>query len=406
MSKLIKIGVYGASPYNGNKGVVALSYSTVLLLDKKKKKNKIDYNLFLIHGDEKHNEEEFIKIENNIIKFKSIEPINISSIRSFVRFLISPKQWLSILSYMKFDILLNVGGGDSFSDIYGTKRFKSINSQYHIARYLNIPSVLMPQTIGPFKNLIIKDMASKSLERATLIMARDTSSFDLAKKLTDKEVYELLDVAFFLPYKKISFNPESIHVGINVSALCWNGGYTRDNQFDLLSDYQELTLSIIDNFLSKENVIIHLIPHVVHEYNNIENDYEICLELFNKYNNSRLLCAPFFLDPVIAKNYISGLDFFTGARMHSAIAAFSSGVPTVPLAYSRKFDGLFNKTLKYKILVDMKTSSIDDIIQILDKAFEDRQTIKLEINQILTNIVVDRKKTLFTILENIILKNV
>lgn len=406
MNKLIKIGIYGASPYNGNKGVVALSYSTVLLLDSILKKNNIDYNLFLIHGDKKHNEEEYIKIENNIIKFKSIEPINISSVRSFIRFIISPKQWFSILSYIKFDVLLNVGGGDSFSDIYGSKRFKSINSQYHIARFLNIPSVLMPQTIGPFKNLKIKAMASISLDKVSLIMARDTSSFDLAKKLTDKKIYELLDVAFFLPFSKIVFNSENIHVGINVSALCWNGGYTRDNQFDLLSDYKELTFSIIDNFLSKEKVIVHLIPHVVHEYNNIENDYEVCLDVYNNYNNSRLICAPFFLDPISAKNYISGLDFFTGARMHSAIAAFSSGVPTVPLAYSRKFEGLFSKTLKYKLLADMKTLSTDEIIQILNKAFEDKQNIKLEITQILAKIVEPRKKTLSTILEKIILNNV
>jgi len=40
------------------------------------------------------------------------------------------------------------------------------------------------------------------------------------------------------------------------------------------------------------------------------------------------------------KYFISQLDYFAGARMHSTIAAFSTNVPTISLAYSRKGEAL------------------------------------------------------------------
>jgi polysaccharide pyruvyl transferase WcaK-like protein len=54
-----------------------------------------------------------------------------------------------------------------------------------------------------------------------------------------------------------------------------------------------------------------------------------------------------------AKSFISGLDFLVGGRMHATIAAFSSGVPVVPVSYSRKFEGLFG-AMGYDWLVNAR----------------------------------------------------
>ena len=44
--------------------------------------------------------------------------------------------------------------------------------------------------------------------------------------------------------------------------------------------------------------------------------------------------------------------------MHACIAALSSGVPVAPLAYSRKFAGLFG-SLGYHATIDLKTETTD-----------------------------------------------
>ena len=53
-----------------------------------------------------------------------------------------------------------------------------------------------------------------------------------------------------------------------------------------------------------------------------------------------------------AKSYISRMDVLIGSRMHATIASFTSGVPTIPVAYSRKFAGFFGN-LDYPVLVDL-----------------------------------------------------
>src|SRR5690606_33179841 len=70
--------------------------------------------------------------------------------------------------------------------------------------------------------------------------------------------------------------------------------------------------------------------------------------------------------PVDAKSWISGLDAFVGSRMHATIAAFTSGVPTVPAAYSRKFAGFFGH-VGYPVRVDLTTEGTDEAVaQTLD----------------------------------------
>ena len=104
--------------------------------------------------------------------------------------------------------------------------------------------------------------------------------------------------------------------------------------------------------------------------------------------------APFALGPVEIKSYIAGMDFFMGARMHATIGAFSSGVPVVPMAYSRKFNGLFVDTLQYDSMVDMKKQSDEDILSVIKVAFSRRLELKDMIKQRMEGVVAERRKLL------------
>ena len=258
------------------------------------------------------------------------------------------------------------------------------------------PYCLLPQTIGPFKNEAIQDEAVKAITRADMVMARDKQSYDYTKEIApdQKHLKEYIDVAFFLPYTKQQFDKNYIHVGLNISALLWHGGYTQDNQFGLKDDYQTCVCNIIAYFLKQPNVKLHLIPHVVGSERGVENDYAVSFDLQKEYNHPNLILAPLFLSPVDAKNYISGMDFFMGARMHSTIAAFSSGVPVVPMAYSRKFNGLFIDTLDYNHLVDLKKDDSKTILENISSSFGSRESLQKEIKQQNDTIVSERKNLL------------
>ena len=57
------------------------------------------------------------------------------------------------------DFIGEICGGDSFSDIYGIRRFIFTVIPDIIAIFLNKSLILLPQTYGPYKSLIAKKIA-------------------------------------------------------------------------------------------------------------------------------------------------------------------------------------------------------------------------------------------------------
>lgn len=388
MSK--NIIIYGADHYNGNRGVGALLISALYIFEQLSDELKIDFNYTIINTSF-HIEYDDVNIGNKTVSIRNAQPIELFSIKGIAKVLLSPSHRKTFKAVKESDYFFNIGEGDSFADIYGVLRFNRINNQSKLAMLFNKKLCLLPQTIGPFKNDKIRKIANKTINRSKVVFPRDTKSFDyIVENTNNSNNFEIVDMAFLMPFKKKEFKKNYTHVGINISGLMWHGGYTKNNQFDLKVNYKELITSVIDYFLEKENVMVHIIPHVVAVNNIVENDYSVGIELSEKYNTDKLVIAPFFLDPIMAKSYIAGLDFFTGARMHSCIAAFSSRVPVIPMAYSRKFNGLFVDTLDYKFLADMVNSETKVVFNEIIEGFDNRENLKSIIEERMDNIVQSR----------------
>lgn len=399
MKKNINIILANAPVKNGNRGCVALSITMMSLIDEVMNNAGMQYRLFLPDsqfGDQKKHE---YKINNRVISFEDCNyPKGLSfkeDIKIQLKTLIKGENKAKQI-FEKADFILDIGQGDSFADIYGEHRFRIIDRIHMMARKYKKPYCILPQTIGPFKNKMIANLAHESIANASCCMARDKQSYDyVIKNIPEQQkIAEYIDVAFFMPYEKIEQESGYSHVGLNISSLLWHGGYTRENQFGLKCDYKKLVKEIINYFLSLKNTKVHLIPHVVEGERGIENDYEVSYEIWREYNNANLVLAPFALGPIEIKSYIAGMDFFMGARMHATIGAFSSGVPVVPMAYSRKFNGLFIDTLQYDAMVDMKTMNNNLILSEITKNFANRSNLKEMINERMTGIVAERRKML------------
>ena len=386
----------------GNRGCGALTYCSIYLIDKVLGKG--NYKLYLVDKNEPFGKGRLLILDTEV-EYENIDFPTKMNFREFTRRIFSLKSTMHAFSVIsKADYLMDIGLGDSFADIYGKDRFKSMDFLHRVARLFKRPYIFLPQTIGPFENERIKSKALKSIRKSAFVMARDKQSYDYVHEIAPNHVKlrEYIDVAFFLPYKKAIFEKNYIHVGLNISALLWHGGYTRDNQFGLKCNYQNTIREIIKYFLSIPDVVIHLIPHVVHEKRMVENDYAVSFDLYEEYCNDRLRLSTFFLSPVDAKNYIAGLDFFMGARMHSTIAAFSSGVPVVPMAYSRKFNGLFIDTLDYVSIADMKEMTDEKILSVISGAYHDRDRLRSVIKERMDGVVEERKKILIDDLKRLL----
>lgn len=374
----MKIILANAAINNGNRGCVALSVSSMFILDELLNEKNIPHTFYLPQSGYSKRDEHVLKVGGRTLRFISLMDSTQFTLRQRLRNLSHYKEYAESLKvYKEADYILDIGQGDSFADIYGKFRFNWIFSQYRLAMKYKKPFCILPQTIGPFKDPKIQKQAKKGIDYASCVMVRDKQSYDYVRELMPhKPVTEIIDVAFFMPYKQKTFGHDHLHVGLNVSALLWHGGYTHNNQFGLKADYPALVRSVIDYFLAQEHVKLHLISHVVGANRHVENDYAVASDLCEGYNHPNLVLSPLFLDPIAAKNYISGMDFFMGARMHSTIAAFSSYVPVVPMAYSRKFNGLFIDTLQYPYMVDMKAQNNEEILATIRQCFAQRKHLK------------------------------
>lgn len=272
------------------------------------------------------------------------------------------------------DAILDIGAGDSFTDIYGTRRFVALALSKLAALRTRRPLVLSPQTIGPFRRAWTRNPARWLMNRARAVVVRDEVSRTVAESLgVTAPIIEATDVAFRLPYRLPERQQSGmLRVGINVSGLLFNGGYTRDNMFDLKLDYPHTVREIIRHFVENERCEVHLISHVMTETLPVEDDYRVCEALAKEIPGC--IVAPRFRTPSEAKSYIAGMDFLVGSRMHACIAAFSSGVPVAPLAYSRKFGGLF-QSLGYPLVIDCRKESGEQAVEKVMSGFADRKML-------------------------------
>ena len=259
--------------------------------------------------------------------------------------MISPSGYWSLLATL--DCILDIGGGDSYADIYATKRFAYIAATKELAYLRSVPLLFSPQTIGPFTRQPFKAIATRQMNKAVCVVARDPQSLVAIRELAPgARALQSVDVAFRLPYEAPRRRKgEPLKVGINVSGLLYNQG----RRFGLQADYAALMRGFIAAVMARPRTEAHLICHVNSSVIAVEDDGAVADQLAEAFPSA--IRVRNFTSPSDAKSYIAGLDFLTAGRMHACIAAFSAGVPVMPIAYSRKFSGLFDGVLGYPHLV-------------------------------------------------------
>lgn len=300
-----------------------------------------------------------------------------------------------IKEILSLDRVADITGGDSFTDLYGTRRF----IQGGLVKYLWLlygkPVYFLPQTYGPFGRQWVKRSARYLLAKASAILCRDQSGYEAvrgmfrAKPAVQERITLVPDVAFVLDAHPVKDGltdfieerrREGMTVaGLNISGLLYHGGYTRDNMFSLKADYQSLAAALAGALIER-NCAVVFVPHVFPSsaVYHVESDLDACRKTaesaLKRYPEARLMVADGGYTHNIIKYIIGQCDFFVGSRMHSCIAALSQCVPTVGIAYSDKFKGVFESVHQEQHVFDAKSSGVEEIVQRVGEVFANRHT--------------------------------
>lgn len=295
-----------------------------------------------------------------------------------------------IASVASADLIGDVRGGDSFSDIYGLKRF--------CLAFLPVLSVILikgsivhlPQTYGPFRTRTARVLARFLLRRSSVVIARDLESQRIAQELVGSQLEVELspDVAFSLhseaPAELLTDPPLGGElpvrtIGLNVNGLMFNGGYSGGNMFGLKLDYRAFLPALISSLLKDPSVEILLVPHTIAPNGDPESDNEASRQVRDMLPvdlQSRIRTVVGDYDAHQLKGVIRQCDFFIGSRMHSCIAALSQGVPCVGVAYSMKFAGVFESVGMGDWVIDGRVTDCDQAVASIVELYESRDAVR------------------------------
>lgn len=289
-----------------------------------------------------------------------------------------------------FDVVLDISGGDSFSDIYGVKRFMSVVRPKLISLKRHVPLILLPQTYGPYYDPKFNRIAIKAVKGADMAWARDPNSYEILKNMLGDQFDPArhrsgVDFAFALgirgaedmieaPLRQavLEKEPEKPLVGLNVSGLIYNDPNAAVSQYGFKANYNEIIHEFCDWLLAETDANLVLIPHVMSGRQYTESDYTACEKVARRVeerHKDRVFVSPDTLDQNQVKWLISNMDWFCGTRMHSTIAALSRGVPTAAIAYSDKTKGVFETCGQGDEVFDPRTLDTKDVIDDLKGSF-------------------------------------
>jgi colanic acid/amylovoran biosynthesis protein len=313
------------------------------------------------------------------------------------------------------DFIGDVRGGDSFSDIYGIEGLIIGSIPSIIVLLLGKKLVLLPQTYGPYQSKLARQIAKLIIKRASFIISRDREGFEIVNQILDKNtakrpVLFCPDVAFvldsvapehsdFFPCAKTAAAPPLI--GLNINGLLYNGGYTRDNMFKLNFDYKLFIHKLSKKLLEKTNANLLLVPHTFAPSGHVESDPDACAEVLDALSPSyknRVQMISGEYDQYSIKGIIGLCNFFIGSRMHACIAALSQGIPTVGVAYSRKFKGVFDSIEVSHLVIDARIADADEAIENILLMYETRE----QIEKTLKNRVEMAKDQLYHVFQEIL----
>jgi colanic acid/amylovoran biosynthesis protein len=257
--------------------------------------------------------------------------------------------------------VLDISGGDSFTDLYGPKRFRAMILTKRLALDAGVPLVLLPQKLGPFRNPAYRNEAVGILRRAAAVWVRDAESFAFLREALGRDFdparHRLgVDVAVALPAREPQvLDPDLMRwlapgrgfplAGLNVSGLLCNDAAHARQAFGLADLHSEQTEALARALLESDPKLrLLLVPHVHRPEGDVESDLDAARSLGRRLGEpfaGRVRVLAEHLHATELKWVLSRLDWFAGARMHATIGAFSSGVPTLGLGYSDKAQGVF-----------------------------------------------------------------
>jgi len=231
-------------------------------------------------------------------------------------------------------------GGDNYTLDYGLpRRFMRLDGYLH---QHDLPIVLWGASVGPFEaDLAFASEMFAHLRGMRAIFLRESDSYEYLKQHgVDANLHQMSDPAFVMepvepPAEKIGCRLPPNAIGLNLSPMM--AKYVTGGDMEA---WVKVGADMVQSITIATRRDVLLIPHVTWAKTNDHTFLRDVADACAKRNIQNVFCLGDKLSAAETKWVISRCAVLIGARTHATIAALSTYVPTLSLAYSRKAIGL------------------------------------------------------------------
>jgi colanic acid/amylovoran biosynthesis protein WcaK/AmsJ len=402
----LKLCLFGAATDTSNLGVSALCYSTLTGIARRARNAEIT-----VFDNGRGMRPSCLRLGNGEFFYRLCGAYNS---RRYYRpesyWNMRASSWLGgvgnpgAMAFLESKAILDVSGGDSFCDLYGAKVFRSNTIIKRMALARGLPLILLPQTYGPFQDARHRAIAQDVVRRAAAAWARDRQSFGTLRELLGSAFDPArhlcgVDLAFGLEPRRPKALPlwllEAIEksnrqfVGLNISGLIHNDPSAAKLRYGFKADYRQVIQQLLTRLLNRTDRSVVIVPHVLASRRHIESDSaasEAAIEALPRADQKRVFLLPRQYDPSETKWIVSQTEWFCGTRMHSAIAALSSGVPCAAIAYSLKTAGVFESCGQGGHVADPRRQTTEEVVEQLWASWENRDLARRQLSDALVGV--------------------
>ena len=228
------------------------------------------------------------------------------------------------------------------------ERTSLLGGRFHYflaAWFARRPFLAWTQSLGPFTGKWAPRLARLDLARQPIVFCRGENSLQNVRALLpNKEARAYPDVATGLPFDHASgrdlverlegLDQEGRLVSISPSAVLYRKLQRGERNLHVEQ------MAELCKWLAARGYRVLLLPHTYHPDKHAPEtcDYGVCLAIMAAVGQTRqIVVLHEDLSPVELKSIISISALHIGGRYHSVVAALSSGVPCISLAWHPKY---------------------------------------------------------------------
>lgn len=288
------------------------------------------------------------------------------------------------------DAVISVGGG-FLTDSYGIALWPRFFT-YVAALIMRRPLFFYAQSMGPMRSRVFRMMYRWVFRRAAFISVRDGKSADFLRGLgiperkfavtADEAIAGLDQFDARLPPCDCALERPGTELNVGISVRRWKFPHRKDRK-KLMADYTAAVRDLCVHLVEKYRAGVTFISTCQGVPGYHGDDSELGAEVLRSLPENvkgSVSVSSHFHHPLDLLSIMRRFDIFIGTRMHTAIMALLSGVPTVAVAYEHKSVDLFNRLGLQEAVLDMDASK-EELLGSVDSLISNADRISQEISR-------------------------